>query len=247
LRLSVLIPVYNEADSVAEVVRRVAAVELPLEILVVDDGSTDASSRRLSELEVPCLRVIRHEVNRGKGAAVRTALAAATGDAVVIQDADLEYFPEDFPTLIAPLADGRADAVYGVRDLTGQPIARRLGNHLLTLATNLLFGVRLRDMETCYKMIRLPVARSLALQADRFDIEPEITALLLRGGHAIVEVPIRYAPRAKRSTRALDARAPSVPKLTFEPSWLPTLTCLNLWATFCARRRPCRRLTTSRG
>jgi dolichol-phosphate mannosyltransferase len=198
MKLSVLIPVFNEEASVAELIRRVAAVDLALEIIVVDDASTDASRDHLAQLAVPQLVVIHHPENRGKGAAVRTALAAATGDAVVIQDADLEYFPEDFPALLAPIAAGEADVVYGVRDLTSQPLVRRLGNHLLTAVTNLLYGTALRDMETCYKMMRGSVARELDLRADRFDIEPEITSRLLSGGHRIHQVPIRYAPRHVR-------------------------------------------------
>jgi glycosyltransferase involved in cell wall biosynthesis len=196
--LSVLIPVYNEADSVAELVRRVAAVPLALEIIVVDDASTDGSIERLAGLDLPSLVLLAHPENRGKGAAVRTALAAARGGAVVIQDADLEYFPEDFPALLAPIASGAADVVYGVRDLSAQPWLRRVGNRLLTAVTNLLYGTRLADMETCYKMIRGDVARALRLEADRFDIEPEITARLLAGGWRIHEVPVRYAPRRVR-------------------------------------------------
>ncbi len=148
MKLAVLIPVFNEADSVQALVQRVAALDVPLEVIVVDDASTDASLTRLAELTLPGLRVIRHAVNQGKGAAVRTALQVATADAVVIQDADLEYFPEDLPRLLAVLEDSGADAVYGVRDLSGQPIARRLGNRLLTWATNRLFGAKLHDMET---------------------------------------------------------------------------------------------------
>ncbi len=198
LRVSVLIPVFNEAESIAEVVSRVAAVDMPLEIIVVDDASTDRSHDELNGMDVDGLKVLRHPVNRGKGAAVRTALAAATGDAVVIQDADLEYFPEDYPALAAPIASRDADAVYGVRDLSSQPLSRRFGNRFLTLVTNLLYATSLHDMETCYKMMRTDVARGLGLVADRFDIEPEITSKLLAGGYRVHEVPIRYAPRRAR-------------------------------------------------
>jgi glycosyltransferase involved in cell wall biosynthesis len=176
----------------------VAAVPLDKEIVVVDDASTDGSAADLERLAIAELRVLRHPVNRGKGAAVRTALAAATGEAVIIQDADLEYAPEDFPALLAPIASGQAAVVYGVRDLSSQPLGRRLGNRLLTWATNVLYGARLHDMETCYKMMRTDVARSLPLSAERFDIEPEITSCLLKAGHAIREVPIRYEPRRIR-------------------------------------------------
>jgi glycosyltransferase involved in cell wall biosynthesis len=198
MRLAVLVPAYNEAASLETLLRRVAAVALPLEIIVVDDASTDGSGELLDRLAIDGLRVIHHPANRGKGAAVRTAIAAATADAVVIQDADLEYSPEDFPTLLAPIAAGTAVVVYGVRDLTGQPWARRWGNHLLTRLTNRLYGASLHDMETCYKMMRTEVARSLDLEAERFDIEPEITVKLLARGYAIHEVPIRYAPRRER-------------------------------------------------
>jgi glycosyltransferase involved in cell wall biosynthesis len=202
-RLSVLVPVFNEAASVEEVVRRVAGVPITKEIIVVDDASTDETWHRLETLVQVDLKVLRHATNQGKGAAVRTALAAATGDAVVIQDADLEYYPEDFPSLLAPIERGQADAVYGARDLSTQPLARRLGNRFLTLATNVLYGANLQDMETCYKVIRTPVARSLDLRANRFDIEPEITAGLLARGARIVEVPIRYAPRQQRKLNPL--------------------------------------------
>jgi dolichol-phosphate mannosyltransferase len=196
--LSVLIPVFNEAPFVEELVRRVAAVDLPKEIIIVDDASTDDTHSRLVNLGEPEVRLLRHSLNRGKGAAVRTALEAAIGDAVVIQDADLEYFPEDYPALLAPIAAGDADAVYGVRDLSTQPFARRAGNRLLTIATNVLFGSSLSDMETCYKMIRTPIARQLELTSERFDIEPEITVRLIQARARIHQVPIRYAPRHAR-------------------------------------------------
>jgi glycosyltransferase involved in cell wall biosynthesis len=199
VKLSVLVPVFNEAASVERLVRRLAAVDLDLEIIVVDDASTDDSRARLAAMDdVPDLRVLHHAANRGKGAAVRTALAAATGEAVVIQDADLEYSPEDFPALLAPIERGEAAVVYGVRDLSSQPWSRRLGNRVLTWATNLLFGARLHDMETCYKMMRTEAARALDLRASRFDIEPEITAKLLARDYRIHEVPIRYTPRQDR-------------------------------------------------
>ena len=201
MKLSVLIPAYNERDTIADLLRRVAAVALPgatMEIIVVDDGSSDGTGRRLASLDIPGLRVITHAANQGKGGAVRTALAAATGDAVIFQDADLEYDPSDYPRLLAPIQSGRARVVYGVRDLGGQALVRRLGNRFLTQATNLLYGARLADMETCYKMIAMPVARRLDLQARRFDMEPEITAKLLNAGCRIVEVPIAYRPRTER-------------------------------------------------
>jgi glycosyltransferase involved in cell wall biosynthesis len=198
VKLSVLIPVYNEEAAIEELIRRVAAVELEKEIVVVDDCSSDRTAHILAGLQVPGLRVFRHDTNRGKGSGVRTALTVATGDVVVIQDADLEYEPQDYGRLISPLERGEAEVVYGVRDLSSQSWVRRWGNRFLTWATNLLYGTRLRDMETCYKMMPLQLARSLDLQANRFDLEPEITAKLVRRGYEIKEVPIAYLPRVQR-------------------------------------------------
>jgi len=195
MKLSVLVPVYNEEASLETILRRVAAVGVDMEIIVVDDCSTDGTPDILDRIDIPGLRVIRHQVNRGKGAAIRTALQAATGDAVIIQDADLEYDPQDYPALIEPIARGDARVVYGVRDLQGQQVLCRLGNWLLTAFTNLLHGVHLQDIETCYKLMTIEVARSLHLQSDRFDLDPEITAKIIRLGHAIHQVPISYQPR----------------------------------------------------
>jgi len=202
LKLSVLIPVYNEHETIEELIRRVAAVDLgpgsEMEIIVVDDGSTDGTRDLLAQMRVPGLRVIEHEQNRGKGGAIRTALAAATGDAVIFQDADLEYDPQDYTRLWDLIVRGQAQVVYGVRDLSDQALTRRLGNRFLTWATNLLYGTRLQDMETCYKMITMPIAQTLDLRANRFDMEPEITAKIVRAGHTIHQVPISYQPRVIR-------------------------------------------------
>ncbi len=202
MKLSVLIPAYNEHETIEELIRRVAAVDLgygsEMEIIVVDDGSTDGTRELLARMRVPGLRVIEHEQNRGKGGAIRTALAAATGDAVIFQDADLEYDPQDYTRLWDLIARGQAQVVYGVRDLGDQAFMRRFGNHFLTWVTNLLYGTRLQDMETCYKMIAMPIAKTLNLQANRFDMEPEITAKIIRAGHTIHQVPISYAPRVIR-------------------------------------------------
>ena len=198
MKLSVLIPAHNEEACIGELIRRVAAVELETEIIVVDDCSSDGTANILAGLQLPNLQVIRHKTNRGKGSGVRTALAAASGDVVVIQDADLEYDPQDYVRLIAPLQRGETEVVYGVRDLSGQSWFRRWGNQFLTWATNLLYGTRLQDMETCYKMMPLDLARSLALRANRFDLEPEITAKLVKRECTIKEVPIAYSPRVQR-------------------------------------------------
>jgi len=201
LVLSVVIPVYNEAATVATAVARVRALDIPLEIICVDDASTDGTGEVLERLltEGQIDRLLRHERNRGKGAALRTGFAHATGDVVVIQDADLEYDPRDLPALLEPIADGRADAVFGSRFLGGPHRVlyfwHRVGNGLLTLVSNMLTDLNLTDMETCYKMMRRDLLQSLPLRTDRFGIEPELTARLAQAGARIYEVPITYAGR----------------------------------------------------
>ncbi|HID86999.1 MAG TPA: glycosyltransferase family 2 protein [Anaerolineae bacterium] len=191
-------PVYNEQETIHQILERVAAVPVEKEIIVVDDGSSDGTAESLAASQLKDLRFLRHPHNRGKGAAVRTALAAVSGDVVVIQDADLEYDPRDYLKLLAPIQRGEAQVVYGVRDLSGQRHLVRWGNRFLTWLTNLLYGTRLADMETCYKMMTTAVARSLPLRANRFEIEPEITAKLIKRGHRIHQVPIRYTPRIQK-------------------------------------------------
>jgi glycosyltransferase involved in cell wall biosynthesis len=198
--LSVLIPVFNEKDTLLELVRRVEAVSLPVDkqIILVDDGSTDGTRELLKELEGRCV-VVLHERNRGKGAAVRTALERATGDFAVIQDADLEYDPEDWPGLLAPLLDGRADAVYGSRFLGGPHRVllfwHYAGNMLFTLLTNILYDINLSDMGTCYKAVKLPLLKSIPLRSERFGIEAELTAKLCKRRVRLYEVPISYSGR----------------------------------------------------
>ncbi|MEO0080238.1 MAG: glycosyltransferase family 2 protein [candidate division WOR-3 bacterium] len=197
MKLSVLIPAYNEAESIAQIVKRVMAVPVEKEIVVVDDCSTDRTFDIIRSL--PGLTVCRHKVNQGKGAAIRTALDHATGDIAVVQDADLEYDPADYPKLLAPFTDPNVHVVFGSRFLGRGSFlfTSWLANIFLTLLTNALFGGGITDMETCYKAIRLPLFRRLKLQARRFDIEPEITAKLLRLGVRIIEVPISYHARRK--------------------------------------------------
>lgn len=204
MKLSVLIPAYNEEATVEEVIKRVAEIDLEKEIIVVDDCSTDRTPQILSALRQPGLVVIRHDQNRGKGAAIRTALAAATGDAVIIQDADLEYDPQDFHKLLEPLQDGRAKVVYGVRSLERQKWHMRWGNRLLTMLTNLLYGSHLQDMETCYKLLAADVVSGMELRADGFDIEAEITAKILKKRYDIHQVPIWYSPRTEKKLTPLD-------------------------------------------
>ena len=199
--VSVLVPAYNEGATVARVFERLAGVPLQLEIVAVDDGSRDDTGRILDDLAARgrIHRVIHHPANRGKGAAIRTAIAAATGDVMVVQDADLEYDPADLPALLAPIADGRADAVYGSRFLGGPHRVllfwHSVGNRLLTLLSNMLTDLNLTDMETCYKMVRADLMRRLVLTTDRFGFEPELTARLAQAHARIYELPISYAGR----------------------------------------------------
>ncbi len=198
--LTVITPVYNERTTVAEVIRRMRAVELPLvlQVIVVDDGSSDGSDKVLGALEDSTVHVIRHTVNQGKGAAIRTGLAEARGDLVLIQDADLEYDPADWPRLLDPILKGKARVVYGSR-FTGErknmlPL-HWFGNRLLSLVTNVLYQSTLSDMETCYKLFDARVLDGLTIVSNRFEFEPEITAKVLRRGYRIYEVPISYAGR----------------------------------------------------
>ena len=201
MRVSALMPVYNEEATIVESVRRVRAVPLDIELICVDDGSSDKTPEVLKQLkaEGEVDHFAAHERNRGKGAAVRTALQYATGDVVVIQDADLEYDPQELPRLLEPILSGRADAVFGSR-FRGD--TRRvlyywhsMGNNLLTMLSNMATNLNLTDMETCYKMMRTDLMKSLPLSTDRFGIEPELTARLAQARARIYEVPISYSGR----------------------------------------------------
>ncbi|HTU36494.1 MAG TPA: glycosyltransferase family 2 protein [Acidimicrobiales bacterium] len=198
--LTVIVPVFNERTTVAEVIRRMRAVELPLvlQVVVVDDGSSDGSDKVLSALQDSTVKVIRHDGNQGKGAAIRTGLGETRGDLVLIQDADLEYDPNDWPKLLDPILRGKARVVYGSR-FTGErknmfPL-HWVGNRFLSLVTNLLYSSTLSDMETCYKLFDAQVLEGISIVSNRFDFEPEITAKVLRRGFRIYEVPISYAGR----------------------------------------------------
>jgi glycosyltransferase involved in cell wall biosynthesis len=208
--LSVLMPALNEERTISQVLDAVLASPVDLELILVDDGSTDRTwelmeARAASD---PRVRAYRHEVNRGKGAAIRTALEKARGEVVLIQDADLEYDPDDYPRLLEPLRSGRATVVYGSRAFTSHTAYSYwyvIGNRLVTLATNIIYNCYLSDMETGYKVMRREVALSLDLQARGFELEPEITAKLLRSGHRIYEVPISYAARSRAEGKKLTA------------------------------------------
>lgn len=198
--LSVIVPVYNERNTVAEVIRRVRAVDIPLtvEVVVVNDGSTDGTDKVLAAIQDSTVKVVNHAQNRGKGAAIRTGLAEVRGDLVLIQDADLEYDPDDWAKLLDPILKGKARVVYGSR-FTGERMnmlpSHWVGNRVLSLVTNILYSSTLSDMETCYKLFDRKVIAGITIESDRFDFEPEITAKVLRKGHRIYEVPISYAGR----------------------------------------------------
>lgn len=199
-KLSVIIPVYNEERTLEEIVRRVQAAPFPLEkeLLIVDDCSRDRTGEILTRLEGGNVRVFRHEVNRGKGAAIRTAQRHVTGDLVIIQDADLEYYPEEYGVLAAPILDGRADVTYGTRFIGTHRVFlywHYLGNQFLTWITNVLYNTMLTDMETCFKMCRAEIFTSIRLETNRFGFEPEFTAKIFKRGCKVYEVPISYNGR----------------------------------------------------
>ena len=203
--LSVVMPVYNEQATLRDIVAAVRAVPIPKELILVDDGSKDDSRKILAELAATHadLRVIEHAENRGKGAALRTGFLEAKGDAVVVQDADLEYDPEDYPVLLAPILRGDADVVYGSRYLVDDHDPGRerdqfyhyFGNRVLTFFSNLFTGLNLTDMETCYKCFRREVLQDLVIESRRFTVEPELTAKIAKKSVRIYEVPIRYQGR----------------------------------------------------
>ena len=196
MKLSVIIPVYNEASTLETLLERVLAVDLEKEVVVVDDGSDQATKALLETAVQPNnVKLIIHPNNQGKGAAICTALNHVQGDVVIIQDADLEYFPEDYVDLMQTYLQKNAQVVYGVRDLSERSFLMRWGNYAMTIITNILFGSRLKDMETCYKLIDRQLMQSLKLKSRGFEIEGEITSKLLSLGIAIEETPIRYEHR----------------------------------------------------
>lgn len=199
--VSVVIPVFNEQATVAKVIRRIAALPVHTEIIVIDDASTDGTRTILESLrDIPGVVLICKEKNEGKGAALRDGFRLATGNYVLVQDADLEYDPADIPELLKPLAKDEADVVFGSRYIGKQPqdrsLIHRLGNWALTESSNLFTGIRLTDMETCYKAFRRSVLQDLDIRQNRFGVEPEITAKVARRGYRIAEVPIKYQARS---------------------------------------------------
>ncbi len=201
MKLSVIIPVYNERDTIEEIIRRVRAVDLDLEkeIIVVDDGSTDGTREVLQSLDLPRTRILLLDRNTGKGAALRNGFDLAEGDIVLVQDADLEYDPREYPKLLEPIIDGRADVVYGSRFLGGPHRVlyfwHYIGNKFLTTFSNMLSNLNLTDMETCYKVFRRDILKKISLKSPRFGFEPEITVKLAKLRCRIYEVPISYSGR----------------------------------------------------
>ena len=204
-KLSVVIPVFNEEPTVEILIRRVLAVDLPKEVVVVDDASTDRTPAILASLAqdpgvAGTVVFLRHSSNRGKGAAIRTAMERVEGEVVIIQDADLEYDPREFPKLLEPILDGRADVVYGSRFLGGPHRVlyfwHYVGNKALTLLSNILTNLNLSDMETCYKAFRTEVLKGVTIRSNRFEFEPEITMKIARHGYRIYETPISYRGRS---------------------------------------------------
>jgi glycosyltransferase involved in cell wall biosynthesis len=213
MKLSIIVPAYNEAATLKNIIERLNAVEMPVEkeIVVVDDCSTDETATILQILarNDDSIKAVRHTVNQGKGAAIRTAQTMVTGDFVVIQDADLEYDPHEIPKLLQPLINGVADAVYGSRFLGGPHRVlyywHYVGNKFLTWLTNVLYNVNLSDMETCYKVMRADLFRKLRLTSDRFGIEPQITAQIVKAGARLYEAPISYYGRTYEEGKKIRA------------------------------------------
>nr|HID59569.1 glycosyltransferase family 2 protein [Desulfobacterales bacterium] len=199
MKLSIVIPVYNERATISEILKRVCATPYEKEIIVVDDGSTDGSREWLRTVKGKDIKVIFHENNMGKGAALRTGFGHVTGDIVIVQDADLEYNPEEYGSLISPIIDGRADVVYGSRFLGGPHRVlffwHYIGNKFLTLISNIFTNLNLTDMETCYKVFRASLLKRISIKSNRFGFEPEITAKFAKLGCRIYETPISYSGR----------------------------------------------------
>ena len=201
MKISVVIPVYNEVETIKEIVSRVQAVESEKEIIIVDDYSTDGTREHLREINQgdENVAVLYHDHNQGKGAALRTGFQAVTGDVVIIQDADLEYDPREYPLLLAPIVDGRAEVVYGSRFLGGPHRVlffwHYVGNKFVTLLSNMFTNLNLTDMETCYKVFKREVLDEITVKSNRFGFEPEFTAKIAKRGYRIYETPISYSGR----------------------------------------------------
>ena len=205
--VSFIVPILDEEETVEEIINRVRRLTIPLQIVAVDDGSSDGTPQLLAEMaDRGLIQVVTHSVNRGKGAAIRSGIAVAEGEIVLIQDADLEYDPSDVLKVIEPMLDGRAEVVFGSRfsgEIVGMMRWHRFGNRFVTRVFNLLYGTRLTDLETCYKAMPLELLRDLDLQADRWGIDPEIACKITKRGHVILEVPIHYEGRSNPDGKKL--------------------------------------------
>ncbi|MGH3739101.1 MAG: glycosyltransferase family 2 protein [Micromonosporaceae bacterium] len=211
MKLSILMPVYNERERVATAVKQALAVDYPceIELVIADDGSRDGTDEILAQLDDARIRVVTHPRNRGKGAAIRTAADAATGDYMIILDADLEYDPEDIPRLLAPVLDGTAEVVYGIRGFGGHSAYSFwyvMGNKAVTTTANVLFNSYIGDLETCFKLMRLPLYRSLRIRSHGFGMEAEVTGKLLARGIRPFEVPISYRARTREEGKKITWR-----------------------------------------
>jgi len=206
MKLSVIIPVYNEETTVQEVVNRVQSVEINKEIIIVNDGSTDKTGKFLNELRNKDLTILSHPKNMGKGASIRTAIQKASGEIIIIQDADLESNPNEYDRLTEPIKQGKTDVTYGSRFINGRgktPPVSYAANRFLTGLTNILYGSSLTDMETCYKCLKTKTLKEMRVRANRFDFEPELTAKLLKKGYSILEVPVSYEFRTISSGKKI--------------------------------------------
>ena len=212
MKISVIIPVYNEKSTITDIIARVRAVDLEKEIIIVDDGSTDGTSQLLVEIgsKFGDVNVLSHQKNRGKGAALRTGFASASGEIIIVQDADLEYDPREYETLLVPILDGRAEVVYGSRFLGGPHRVfffwHYIGNKFLTLLCDALSNLNLTDMETCYKVFKKEVLDDIKLKSNRFGFEPEFTMKIARKGFRVYEVPISYSGRTYQEGKKIGWR-----------------------------------------
>jgi len=222
MRLSVIMPVHNEVETVHEIIERVLDKSVVFELIIVDDGSSDGTIEAVEKISSDKIKIFKHETNKGKGAAVRTGFDAASGDVVIIQDADLEYDPEDYSKLLKPIEDGNTEVVYGVRTLETQRIIMRLGNEFVTWVTNMIHGQKLYDMETCYKMMKREIAQKLALECRGFDVEAEMTSKILRQGYKIHQIPISYTARYENKKLSPLDGIPTIRALLKYRKWKPS-------------------------
>jgi glycosyltransferase involved in cell wall biosynthesis len=222
MRLSVIMPVHNEVDTVNEIIERVLNKSVVFELIIVDDGSSDGTIETIETISSDKIKILKHETNKGKGAAVRTGFDAASGDVVVIQDADLEYDPEDYAKLLKSIEDGETEVVYGVRTLETQRIIMRLGNEFVTWVTNIIHGQKLHDMETCYKMMKREIAQKLELECRGFDVEAEMTSKILQQGYKIQQIPISYEARYENKKLSPLDGIPTIRALLKYRNWKPS-------------------------